>query len=60
VVQQAPKSWKAKEWEVMGLDALINAQLYMRSRRQYDDSLSEKKMPFCFNYLRNPDAGSRS
>jgi hypothetical protein len=60
VVQQAPKSWKAKEWEAMGLDALINAQLYMHSRRQYDDSLPEKKMPFYFNHLRNPDAGSRS
>jgi hypothetical protein len=23
---------KAKEWEVMGLDTLIDAQLYMRSR----------------------------
>jgi hypothetical protein len=33
VVQQAMKSWKAKEWEAMGLDALINAKLYMCSKR---------------------------
>jgi hypothetical protein len=33
----------AKEWEAMGLDALIDAQLYMHSRRQCDDSLPEKK-----------------
>jgi hypothetical protein len=32
----------------MGLDALINAQLYMRSRRQCDDSLHEKKDVFLF------------
>jgi hypothetical protein len=31
-VQQVVKSLKAKEWEEMGLDALINAQLYMHSR----------------------------
>jgi hypothetical protein len=33
---------------VMGLDALINAQLYMCSRRQCDDSLHEKKDVFLF------------
>jgi hypothetical protein len=47
-VQQAVKSWKAKEWEAMGLDAVIDAQLYMRSRRQCDDSLPEKKDDFMF------------
>jgi hypothetical protein len=31
-VQQAVKSWKVKEWKAMGLDALIDAQLYMHSR----------------------------
>jgi hypothetical protein len=59
-VQQAVKSWKAKEWEAMGLDTLIDAQPYMCSRRQCDDSLLEKKMPFCFNHPRNPDVGLRS
>jgi hypothetical protein len=59
-VQQAVKSWKAKEWEAMGLYALIDAQLYMRSRRQCDDSLLDKKMHFCFNHPRNQDGGSRS
>jgi hypothetical protein len=44
----------------MGLDALSDAQLYMRSRQQYDDSLPEKKMDFCFNHPRNPDVGLRS
>jgi hypothetical protein len=42
-VQQATKSWKPKEWEAMGLDELIDTQLYMRRRRQCDDSLPEKK-----------------
>jgi hypothetical protein len=32
----------------MGLDMLINAQLCMRSKRQYDDSLPEKKDAFLF------------
>jgi hypothetical protein len=32
----------------MGLDALSDAQLYMRSRQQYDDSLPEKKDGFLF------------
>jgi hypothetical protein len=32
-VQQAAKSWKAKEWEAMGLDALIDAQFYMFNMR---------------------------
>jgi hypothetical protein len=45
---------------VMGLNALIDAQLYMRSRRQCDDSLPEKKVYFCFNHPPNLDAGSRS
>jgi hypothetical protein len=38
----------AKEWEAMGLDALIDAQLYMHNRRQCDDSLPEKKDVFLF------------
>jgi hypothetical protein len=59
-VQQAVKSWKAKEWEAMGLDALIDAQLYMRSRRWCDDLLLERKIPFCFNHPRNPNLGLRS
>jgi hypothetical protein len=46
--------------QAMGLDAFIDAQLYMRSMRQCDDSLSEKKMHFCFNHPRNPNAGLRS
>jgi hypothetical protein len=58
-MQQAVKSWKVKEWEAMELDALINTQLYMRSRRQCHDSLLEKKDVFCFNHPRNPDTGSR-
>jgi hypothetical protein len=33
---------------VIRLDALIDAQLYMRSRRQCDDSLPEKKDAFLF------------
>jgi hypothetical protein len=41
-VQQVVKSWKATEWEAMGLDALINAQLYMHNRWQCDDSLLKK------------------
>jgi hypothetical protein len=32
----------------MGLDTLIDTQLYMRSRRQCDDSLPEKKDDFLF------------
>jgi hypothetical protein len=31
-VHQAVEHWKAKEWEAMGLDAHINAQLYVHSR----------------------------
>jgi hypothetical protein len=62
--QQAAKgSSKRLEGErvkVMGLDALSDAQLYMRSRQQYDDSLPEKKMHFYFNHPRNPNAGSSS
>jgi hypothetical protein len=46
VAHQAAKSWKPKEWEAMRLDALIDAQLYMRSKRQCDDSFPEKKMLF--------------
>jgi hypothetical protein len=59
-VQQAVKSWKAKEWEVMGLDAIIDAQFYMHSRQQCDDSLPEKKISFYFNHPRNPDVRLRS
>jgi hypothetical protein len=44
----------------MGLDTLNDAQLYMRSRRQCDDSLPKKNMSFCFNHPHNPDTGSRS
>jgi hypothetical protein len=47
-VQQAVKSWKEKEWEAMTLDTLIDAQLYMHSRRHCDDSLPEKKDAFLF------------
>jgi hypothetical protein len=47
-VQQTVKSWKAKEWEAVGLDAFIDTQLYMRSKQQCDDSLSEKKDVFLF------------
>jgi hypothetical protein len=54
------KRLKGERAKVMGLDALSNAQFYMHSRRQYDDALPEKKMSFCFNHMRNPDAGSRS
>jgi hypothetical protein len=43
---------------VMGLDALIDAQFYMRSRRQCDDLLYKKKMSFCFNHPHNPNARS--
>jgi hypothetical protein len=32
----------------MGLDALIDARLYMRSRRQCDNSLPERKDVFLF------------
>jgi hypothetical protein len=46
--------------EVMGLDVLNDAQLYMRSRRQYDDSLPKKKMHFYFNHPCNQDVVSRS
>jgi hypothetical protein len=45
---------------VMGLDALIDAQLYMCSRRQCDDSLPNKNMYFCFNRPPNLKAGSNS
>jgi hypothetical protein len=48
VVQQEVKSWKVEDWEVMGLDALIDAQLYMRCRRQCDDSHPKKKYAFLF------------
>jgi hypothetical protein len=47
-VQQAVKSWKEKEWEAMALDTLIDAQLYMCSRRHCDDSLPKKKDVFLF------------
>jgi hypothetical protein len=59
VAKGSSKRLEGERAEVMGLDALSNALLYMRSRRQYDDSLLEKKMSFCFNHPRNPDAGSR-
>jgi hypothetical protein len=59
-VQQTVKSWKAKEWEAVGLDAFIDTQLYMHSKQQCDDSLSEKKMSFCFKHPRNPNVGSMS
>jgi hypothetical protein len=39
----------------MGLDVLIDAHLYMRNRRQCDDSLTEKKDAFLFQ----PPAQSR-
>jgi hypothetical protein len=59
-VRGSIKRLEGERAEVMGLDALSDAQVYMHSRRQYDDSLSEKKMPFCFKHPRNPNVGSRS
>jgi hypothetical protein len=44
----------------MELGVQIGAQLYMRVRRQCDNSFFEKKMPFCFNHPRDPAAGLRS
>jgi hypothetical protein len=35
-------------------------QLYVGSRRRDDDSFPEKKVTFCFNHPRNPDADARS
>jgi hypothetical protein len=54
------KRLEGERAEVMGLDTLSDAQLYMHSSQQYDDSLLEKKMHFCFNHLCDPDTGSRS
>jgi hypothetical protein len=48
-----------REREVKGLGMHSSTQLYMRDRRQCDGPLPEKKMPFCFNHMRNPDAGLR-
>jgi hypothetical protein len=60
VAKGSSKRLEGERAEVMGLDTLSDTQLYMRSRRQCDSSLPEKKMSFCFNHLCNPDAGSRS
>jgi hypothetical protein len=38
----------------------LRRQLYRHSRQQYDDSFPKKKVHFCFNNQRNPDAESRS
>jgi hypothetical protein len=54
------KRLEGERVKVMGLDALSDARLYMHNRRQYDDSLPKKKMPFYFNHPRNPDVRSRS
>jgi hypothetical protein len=35
-------------------------QLYMGGRRREDDLFPEKKITFCFNRPRNPDADARS
>jgi hypothetical protein len=48
-----------REREVKGHGMHSSTQLYMRDRRQCDDPLPEKKMPFSFNHARSPDAGSR-
>jgi hypothetical protein len=55
VAKGSSKRLEGERAEVMGLDALSNALLYMRSRRQYDDSLLEKKDVFLFQ----PPAQSR-
>jgi hypothetical protein len=39
---------EGKGMKVMELDALIDAQLYMCNRGQYDNSLPEKKDAFLF------------
>jgi hypothetical protein len=46
-----------KEWEAMGLDELIDAQLYMHSRRRCGDSLPEKKVVFLFQPLAQSGRG---
>jgi hypothetical protein len=54
------KRLEGESAEVMGLNALSNAQLYMHSRQQCNISLPKKKMSFCFNHPRNPSTGLRS
>jgi hypothetical protein len=46
VANGSSKRLEGERAKVMGLDALSDTQLYMRSRRKCDDSLPEKKMPF--------------
>jgi hypothetical protein len=56
---EAVKDW-SQERETMRLDVLNSAQIYICSRRQYDDLFPYKKMYFYFNHPCNPDAESRS
>jgi hypothetical protein len=44
----------------MELGVQIGAQLYMRVRRQCDNSFFEENMTFCFNHPRDPAEGLRS
>jgi hypothetical protein len=45
---------------MMGLGVHSGVQLYMRGRRQCDNSLPKKKMPFYFNHPCNPAMRLRS
>jgi hypothetical protein len=49
-----------QEQEKMERNKYNGDQLYVGGRRWKDDSFPEKKITFCFNRPRNPDADVRS
>jgi hypothetical protein len=59
-VQQAAKSWEAKEWEAMGLAHSSTLNFICAAGDSVTIHVLRKKMSFYFNYPRILDAGSRS
>jgi hypothetical protein len=51
---------RRQERETMECNECNGDQLYVGGRRWGDDSSPEKKLTFCFNRPRNPDADARS
>jgi hypothetical protein len=51
---------RRQERETMERNKSNGDQLYVASRRRDGDSFPEKKVTFCFNRPRNPDAEARS
>jgi hypothetical protein len=51
---------RRQEQEKMEHNKYNGDQLYVGGRRWEDDSFPEKKITFCFNRPRNPDADVRS